>query len=232
MKTFISRIVFFGLFFAIQIWAVQTDYEREFSAIYSEANQRFDEFQGLRQAFNEQNDGIISEAMVDQAGAWYNSVRHPLVFKYSWAIPNNEALKTIKEYSPVIELGAGSGYWAHLLSKLGANIIAFDNYADADTPYAFTHYWMKPINKDEACIDEHPHRTLLLCWPDPRSEAASKALKRYLGKYVIYIGPPNCKYVADSSFFSMLASNFKLIQKVAIPQWPGINDALFVFERL
>ncbi len=47
-----------------------------------------------------------------------------MVSKYSWALPNEELLTEIASRSPIIEIGAGNGYWASLLSKKGADIIA------------------------------------------------------------------------------------------------------------
>lgn len=41
-----------------------------------------------------------------------------LIEKYSWAIPDNNTLNIIKEFSPLIELGAGNGYWARYLFYL------------------------------------------------------------------------------------------------------------------
>ena len=45
---------------------------------------------------------------------------------FSWAIPCEEALQTIKKYGPICEVGAGSGYWASLLADRGVDIEAYD----------------------------------------------------------------------------------------------------------
>lgn len=42
-----------------------------------------------------------------------------LVEKYAWAIPDERALKIIKHFSPIVEVGSGKGYWAAMLRKLG-----------------------------------------------------------------------------------------------------------------
>ena len=56
----------------------------------------------------------------------------PLVEKYSWAIPDNQALKILNNFSPLIEIGCGKGYWASLLQKLGTDIIAYDKYLNEE----------------------------------------------------------------------------------------------------
>jgi len=45
---------------------------------------------------------------------------------YAYAIPTHAALERISWYSPVLEIGAGTGYWASLLSKIGCDVIAYD----------------------------------------------------------------------------------------------------------
>ena len=52
--------------------------------------------------------------------------RGELVKQYSWAIPNNKAIETIVKYSPIIEIGAGTGYWGRLISKAGGDIVCYD----------------------------------------------------------------------------------------------------------
>lgn len=41
----------------------------------------------------------------------------------------DEALDVIKQYSPLIEIGAGHGHWQKALEDKGADVVAFDNEA-------------------------------------------------------------------------------------------------------
>ena len=52
------------------------------------------------------------------------SQRHDIVSEYSFTIPYYDIVKKIASYSPIVEIGAGSGYWARCLSEFGANVIA------------------------------------------------------------------------------------------------------------
>jgi hypothetical protein len=52
----------------------------------------------------------------------------PLCRKYSWAIPDERALNILGKFAPLIEIGAGSGFWARLLRDRGFDILAFDKY--------------------------------------------------------------------------------------------------------
>ena len=62
----------------------------------------------------------------------------PLCKKYSWAIPDERALQILESFAPLIEIGAGKGYWARLLRDRGVDILAFDKYKyNCDSSTAF-----------------------------------------------------------------------------------------------
>ena len=46
--------------------------------------------------------------------------------EYSWSVPTEEALRLLALHQPLVELGAGAGYWASLLKQLPVDILAFD----------------------------------------------------------------------------------------------------------
>eukprot|EP00927_Polykrikos_kofoidii_P032456 TRINITY_DN27644_c0_g1_i1.p1 TRINITY_DN27644_c0_g1~~TRINITY_DN27644_c0_g1_i1.p1 ORF type:complete len:1042 (-),score=169.43 TRINITY_DN27644_c0_g1_i1:214-3171(-) len=46
--------------------------------------------------------------------------------KNAWSVPTPEALELLASEAPLVEVGAGRGLWAHLLSRRGVEIRAFD----------------------------------------------------------------------------------------------------------
>ena len=50
----------------------------------------------------------------------------PIQRLVSFGIPSAAALEAIARHGPIIEVGAGTGYWAGLLQAMGVDIIAFD----------------------------------------------------------------------------------------------------------
>ena len=67
-------------------------------------------------------------------GEW--SRRTHAVDKWSWAIPNDQALVEIASHGPVLEIGSGLGYWAGLLSaNHGVDIIATDLEGNDPGPF-------------------------------------------------------------------------------------------------
>lgn len=41
-------------------------------------------------------------------------------------LPTDNAIDTILKYEPILEIGAGNGYWSHILEKAGCNILSTD----------------------------------------------------------------------------------------------------------
>ncbi|DAZ92387.1 TPA: hypothetical protein N0F65_003770 [Lagenidium giganteum] len=63
----------------------------------------------------------------------YDMVDVGVAMKYSWAIPDERALQIIKHYGPIVEMGAGTGYWGCLLKVRGVDIVCYDlHVADDD----------------------------------------------------------------------------------------------------
>jgi hypothetical protein len=57
-----------------------------------------------------------------------DDVRMEYVARYAFGVPTEEALAAIAAVSPrgVVEIGAGSGYWAALLRDRGVRVEAYD----------------------------------------------------------------------------------------------------------
>jgi hypothetical protein len=152
------------------------------------------------------------------------SARKKLIWAYSWAIPNDEAIAALKEFSPLLELGAGTGYWAWLLRQSGADVLAYDR-----NPAAPPH-WTAVEEGDESGVREYGYRTLFLCWPSYQEPMAYEALRAYSGSRVAYVGELNGR-TADAAFHRLLSEKFELRREVEIPVWPGYRDRLYLFEE-
>ena len=129
---------------------------------------------------------------------------------YAWGIPDEGALEEISKHQPIIEIGAGLGYWARLLEDRQVRIKAFD-------PRPPKKGWTKVLPGGAEVLPFYPYRTLLLCWV-PEKEAQG-IVEVYEGDKVIWIGEP------------IKFPNFREVKMLEIPQWSGLEDALFIFKR-
>ena len=159
------------------------------------------------------------------------SARRKLVPKYAWAIPDEEAIREIAKLSPILEMGAGSGYWAYLLTQAGAKVFAYDNFTRKTQKATKT--WFPVKRGSFGKVDLHSNKTLLLCWPEYEHYMASECLKRHKGKFVVHVGEENSGCTANPEFHEIVNDNhfFKLKKTIRIPQWDSIYDKVFIYER-
>lgn len=155
------------------------------------------------------------------------SERRRLVIKYSFALPNTETIEQIAEYSPLIEIGPGTGYWADLLARVGAEIVAFDNSSWADKIAIGAYYKVQEGGSEK--IEEYPDHTLMMVWPPYAEPMAEECLGHYKGDTIVFVGELDGACGTDA-FCSRLIDTFEL-QRHPIPQWPMIHDYLYIGHR-
>jgi hypothetical protein len=159
--------------------------------------------------------------------------RRELAARYAWAIPSAGALAAIAEAGPVLEAGAGTGYWAALLRERGADVVATDPAAGGPNPYHEGPLWTEvwPLT-GVAAVRAYPGRTLLLCWPPPEDdEAGYDVLRAYRGDVLSYVGGDADGPAGSPRFHRELALNWTVEEEIAIPAWPGLHDRLSVLRR-
>lgn len=145
--------------------------------------------------------------------------------KYSFAIPNEEAIEEIVKYSPLIEIGAGSGYWAYLINKKGGDIITFDNKRRE-----YDKYWYNVNYGNTNKVKEYPERTLFLCWPENEDSMGFDSIKNSISETVILIGEKNgC--TGSKGMDSLLRRNYTLEKHISIPQWMCNRDRLTIYSK-
>ena len=86
--------------------------------------------------------------------------------RYAWAIPDERALRVLAHYGPIVEVGAGKGYWCALLQARGVDAVAFDAKPPPETFAA-----VRPGGPEALLGDAHRDRSLLLCYPDDECQA-------------------------------------------------------------
>jgi len=154
-------------------------------------------------------------------------LRDELIMKYAFAIPTDEVIQKLVEMSPIIEIGAGTGYWAKLITEAGGDVIAVDNGERDD----WTGKWFEVRDGTYEEVSNHPDRTLFLCWPPYESDMAFETLKLYKGKTVVYVGEGHGGCCATDEFFDYLEENFVEQKGITIPRWPGIHDYMEIWTR-
>jgi len=181
--------------------------------------------------------GMNRQEYKEWLAALHMAVRGPLVRKYSWAIPTEEAVRKIIDHGPIVEMGAGTGYWAHLIRLLDGDTIAYDvtppsnesSLEDWNVWHAGNTF-TKVLEGGPKVLRQHSDRTLFLCWPPLKSSMASECLRYWEGKKLIFVGDRD--NTANKGFFKCLKDDFSLTEVIPIPQWANAQDTMTIWRRL
>jgi len=158
------------------------------------------------------------------------SIRKELFNTYSRAVPTEEALRAIVRLSPLVEMGAGTGYWASLLNHLGADIIAYDRIDSVNLWHTGPTRFFDVKNGSPESLLNHSDRSLFLCWPPADSKMAVECLRNWKGRELAYVGDFN-GLTGDQEFYDVLRRDFVLTQTIEIPQWAGAEDYLTIWQK-
>lgn len=73
--------------------------------------------------------------MLNWDDGWTPVDETEVLLSYPEYLPTDEAIETITDYGPILEIGAGNGYWAYVLAAAGCEIIPTDMLPrDVETP--------------------------------------------------------------------------------------------------
>lgn len=144
---------------------------------------------------------------------------------YAYAIPAPQTIEWMADFCgdlPIVELGAGRGYWAAQLAHSGLTVDAYDS-----EPPDKTNNTSFPGAAGQAdlwhpvgALTEFANRTrpadyaLFLCWPPGWEDAmSSEALTLFEdagGKRLVYIGESKGGKTGNDAFFDALSARWRL----------------------
>jgi len=177
------------------------------------------------------HDARLSESRREALFMWREPVRFVMRTKYSWAVPSSNALELIVSLyhqqrqrqlqvgsnpsaTTMIEMGAGTGYWAHLLRLRGVSSFdVFDHLPPragefCNTYQPFATCWTRVDRASPSILDCYDNEAaiLLLVWPpkpykthgdgddedgdaaDGDRDMALSSIEHFRGELVVYCG--------------------------------------------
>lgn len=159
--------------------------------------------------------------------------RHMLTPAYAWAIPSPDDIgwiTTLLDGRGVVEIGAGTGYWAWQLAQAGVDVAAYDAKPGGNHYCSPVQY--HPVQEGgPRKASQHPDRALLLCWPPYDTAMATETLRAYTGDLLIYVGEyGGCN--ADDDFFELLDSDWQSLGgSTRHVTYAGIHCRLDAYQR-
>jgi hypothetical protein len=189
------------------------------------ARDRDDQFS---QSLEMLDSGCLPDAAVDAEDALLM-----LAQRYAYVFPDDSALAMLAGLGPLVEVGAGTGYWAHRLRTIGADIVAFDQAPvdgeRANRYHSRTRPWTHVEQGDQTVLPGYPGRALFLCWPPLFSS---------LGDCLTYYGGDTVACVGDGGYRTARLDHLReAFTKVAtapvraLDPYPGVTPQLTIWKR-
>jgi hypothetical protein len=152
---------------------------------------------------------------------WFGD-RKELVEEYSWAVPNESVLLYLSEFEQLVEVGAGSGYWAHCIEENGGSVEAIEPEPPEETY----------VELEQRLVDssELTGEAVLMVWPSVNQPLAKDVVEQD-PTHILYVGETRGGCTASDEFFDALEGRYGLVAKIDLPSFAGVNDDFFHYVR-
>ncbi|CAH0515646.1 unnamed protein product [Peronospora belbahrii] len=188
-------------------------------------------------------EGTSSSALVEMPSypllmEWRNNCRDWCCHLYAYATPTHEALDVMAKYTPIVEVGAGTGYWSSLLQRAAVDVVAYDKAppsAEGVEQNAY-HGRVPPFcsvgrgGPEVLSQKDMAGRNLFLCYPPPDDAMAVRSVQLFQGDVILHVGEWQGD-TGDSRFERELQRRFVLVEDITLPNWGNSAYGLTVWRR-
>ena len=154
--------------------------------------------------------------------------RRSFIARWGWSVPARPALRAIVDFiegRELLEVCAGSGLWSRLLRDAGVCVSASDPGEGMNQHFV----QVEALDAEQGVLSNPGVGALMFCWPPMRSDCAFRALRAFGGDRLIYVG--DTRFTGDAQLQALLAGDWELAERLPLPTWPGLDDALHLYRR-
>ena len=157
----------------------------------------------------------LFDEWADRSGVVSGSERTGLALRYGWSVPTVPAVGVCVANGPLVEAGAGTGYWASLIDAAGGDIVCFDRYPPGSELVSEPEWhqqqepWFPVQVGDARTVAGYPDRTLLLSWPPYETSMGFDTVEAYTdacGRRIVFIGEGPGGACGDQRMWTLLGS--------------------------
>jgi len=163
-------------------------------------------------------------------------VRKAFIRNWGFSIPCAECVAALRALdAPLVEIGAGSGYWVALLRAAGLDVIGADVANAGEGDYGSGLGRVCPIEALDGpqAVAAYPERDVFCSWPTPDNDWAVVAARALgTGRAFALIGDGPAGDIGTPELYAELAANFKQVAEVAIPRFPRVQDRLTIHRKV
>jgi len=169
----------------------------------------------------------------DGSAETLRKAREAFVRHWGFSLPCREAVTALRGFGPILEIGAGTGFWTAMLRAAGHDMIATDLAAGL-SPYGFSvsrHAEVEQLAALDA-VRKYPDRDLFCSWPSENQPWAADAVGELRpGRKLALILDDRGTITGDDTLRRRLAERYRALEVIEIPRFPGLHDRLHLFER-
>lgn len=179
--------------------------------------------------------GLVAEPRDPDTTAALRLVRGAFIRAWGYSVPCAEAVIALRKLRPLVEVGAGTGYWTAMLQSAGHDMIATDLQAEGVLSHGFrigAHCSIESLEGQEA-VRLHPERDVFCSWPTQGSTwvlSAAQAIQPGRRLALIADGPGGV--TGTPELFDFLTEKFEVTNRVILPQFKNAYDHLTVYLRV
>jgi hypothetical protein len=156
-----------------------------------------------------------------------------LTQRYSYVLPDDRSLAALAGLGPIVEVGAGTGYWASRLRARGVDVVAIDEAPpDGERTNRYhrrTTTWSEVMAGDHTLLTRYSDRALFLCWP-PLFSTLGECLTYYSGSVVALVGDGGHR-TARLTGLSEAFTRTEMLPVRALEPMPGAAATLTIWCR-
>ena len=154
--------------------------------------------------------------------------KHRLLWRYAHAIPSIEALDALRGLGPLLEIGAGAGYWARLLRDRDTDVVAVDAAPlGANTWVQRAETWTTVERAGHEAIEHLPNRAVFVCWPERPNGFMPDTLEAAAGRTIALVTDALPSEYDD--LHERLTAGWMQSRRVTLPTWPYRGDHLSIW---
>ena len=170
------------------------------------------------------------------SGPLQSDIRNGHRATYGFSVITTEAIDWIREKigdPPVVEVGAGTGYTAHEMNRLGMTVFPTEPKLTETGENQFFGKDKKVWSEIEECdgleaVRRYQEADLLWARPPLQGDLAP-VLEEFKGEHLIYIGDTDC--TGTEAFRDVLREKFETVGIHPLPNFPDIHDQVWLLRR-
>ena len=150
----------------------------------------------------------------------------------TWSFPEPNAILAAIKFAagaPIVEVGSGHGFTAHVFGLAGQRVIATDSFKGYTSKKGRGFVKVYNVSNVKAVSHYNP-KVLMMIWPPNDNPMARDALAAFKGDRLILGGEwRGC--TGDTQFFDILDAEWTCINAIRLPGPQGIKDFMRFMTR-